>query len=1245
MNDSLNSLWGWPLALLRLGSQMADELFRGSTQRNVVSGRGARGYGTAEQSPSSGAANSSRAAGSPGPGYAGVGDVIRQPSATDTPVKHGRLDTSSFAVLGEGLAAGMGDFSLYDDAQRYSFPAQIARQMRTPFVQPVIQPPGVGDMPGFAKWSVVTPSPLQSTVLDQIPPSPPANLSVPGFTVADAIRMRPLEPLVDRANGKQTLANLILGLNSIAYGAPKPWPTQLEAALQLKPTLVLIELGFTEALEAAVNGDPARFPDVSSFGGDYLKLLQELRMARAEVVLLTIPDPLDTAYFSTIQTAGPIVKLEPQLLRELWHLPADALITANGLNEISYQLYAASIGPSTGDAISTLSSGATLAADVATHLRSGIRQLNQQIADIGAATGAVVYDLNAFFRRIHDRGFPIGNRTIAGDYLGGFYSLNGYYPGATGQAAIANEILDLLNRKFGASFPAIDLSTVMALDPVAAYQKAAGPNWTRKDLTSPQPLPLPPPPASRPPLPPPQQAVSQVIDTESHVLRLPPGLEQVLPIDPDGSYFGDALSAQNCRTPETIQWASCGALYFRGLAMMDSHLSGNIRIKFTPPVNDWTTFQVSFERGLIGTDAYLAAPAFFVMPGKQQLVGDVPGFVSSGRLNVRTGQVDHSPGALNIYVNFFNSALFALLRVNPNFPTLPLSFPGPYGSATLRFEQRPDGKLDFIFYGSTFVPLGAGTAFPLNFSGPSRQFATIPASGTALHPRLSLTTQAAPAEQCTAAAEIPFNTVQEFTLFSPASSFGDLFTLLACQLGGHGLGRSRLLGRLQIQFGPPSRNSVPVAVSSTAAGGLLAPLSPTPLQQLFPGRLSPGPEGFYESLRFPLRTYSLNDLSVIDDPFDLSVGAIDLRTGQTLQPLLNRGFINQDLLFALLRVEPRTPKASFFFRGPASLKRGCAGQVFNFFGQVHIPYDASYFGNSSPNQPPLLFPDPNLTTGFPVTGGGSLDPYLWLWAVQHSGNPDFVATGGCDRAVSSLGQIFSYRFVLPGSSSATQAIFEYQNFSQEGMFQMHSLAWIDFGNSSGGAGIDTVTFSGFGVWSKDGVEEITQAAGQFYESAEARYVGIQVGPGGEISNVNFVSPLTAFPLENIGASSYEQADPTSSTGNTIAKEQGPMYSHIIELTAKPGQAKALVDIIRDRAIPEIIRASPGFVDEIILLSDNDPNHVSAISFWKSKQDGDNFFQSGFAQVSAMTQPYLNAKPERGGFVVGASTNGNIVGWK
>src|SRR5262245_54206322 len=60
-------------------------------------------------------------------------------------VHSGRLNTSSFVVLGEGLAAGMGDFVLSDETAKESFPAQMARQMGAPFVQPLIQPPGIGN--------------------------------------------------------------------------------------------------------------------------------------------------------------------------------------------------------------------------------------------------------------------------------------------------------------------------------------------------------------------------------------------------------------------------------------------------------------------------------------------------------------------------------------------------------------------------------------------------------------------------------------------------------------------------------------------------------------------------------------------------------------------------------------------------------------------------------------------------------------------------------------------------------------------------------------------------------------------------------------------------------------------------------------------------------------------------------------------------------------------------------------------
>jgi hypothetical protein len=340
-------------------------------------------------------------------------------------------------------------------------------------------------------------------------------------------------------------------------------------------------------------------------------------------------------------------------------------------------------------------------------------------------------------------------------------------------------------------------------------------------------------------------------------------------------------------------------------------------------------------------------------------------------------------------------------------------------------------------------------------------------------------------------------------LLTAASSFGDLFTLNAPETGGPALGRSRLLGRVQIQFGPHAGNSVPIAVSTGRAGGVLAPLERTPLAQLFPGQLTPGPEGFYESLRFPLQTYALNDLAVIDDPFDISVGALDLRTGKLIHPLLHRGFINQDLIFALLRVEPRTPTSSFFFRGPGALRQGPAGErVFEFFGEVHIPYPAGF-----------LFPDQNLATGFVVTGGGALDPYLWLWAFRHGDVPAADIVIAAKDAVSSRGEFFSYAASIPGVDSEGRAHFEYENRSQQGTFRMHSLAWIDAGQATLGSQLfQSITFSCFGVWTKNGVERVVQAAAQFSRSSEVTYIGIQIGPGGEISNVNALSPADAFPV-------------------------------------------------------------------------------------------------------------------------------------
>ena len=457
--------------------------------------------------------------------------------------RSGRLNPSSFVVLGEGLAAGMGSFSLSSETQKDSFPAQLARQMGATFTQPLFQPPGIGGAIGFAPSTVVVPSPLQSTVFEQLPPELASNLSVPGLTVSEAIRLRPRQPLICRTSAKQTAVNLILGIQGIAYGAKEPLPTQLESAVRQKPTLALVVLGYAEALEAMVSADPTHLPSPNAFREDYSRILRELRSAGAEVIVCTIPDPLDTAHFSTVNAAAEIVKLDPGILLELWRLLPDDRITANGLNEIAFQLLEATFGAPLIKAIETLSGGSTIGSGPANQIKEALKRLNAEIWEAAEAKGAIVYDLNAYFRNVHEKGVVVGQRRLTGDYLGGFYSLNGYYPGATGQALVANQILDLLNKKFGASFPPVELQTVIASDPVAAYRPALGPKWTREDLVSPR-LPVPGGPVGSTRTPsrnagdsPPLGAIS------GHILQLPAGLEEVLPLNPHASYFGDAISA------------------------------------------------------------------------------------------------------------------------------------------------------------------------------------------------------------------------------------------------------------------------------------------------------------------------------------------------------------------------------------------------------------------------------------------------------------------------------------------------------------------------------------------------------------------------------------------------------------------------------------------------------------------------------------------------------------------------------
>src|SRR5579862_7288973 len=184
-------------------------------------------------------------------------------------------------------------------------------------------------------------------------------------------------------------------------------------------------------------------------------------------------------------------------------------------------------------------------------------------------------------------------------------------------------------------------------------------------------------------------------------LVLPPGNIEVLQIDSDGSYMGDAPRIVDCPSNADNPFGACGNVLFGGVGLWNSHLSGSIQVRFFPPVNQIAHFEISHPFDLTGTDSVLSTPQLYQYPVTGNVILDTFNGYSSGDLNLITGQVTN----LNYQVIFSNAWYVAFAKVNPALFPPAFGFPGVYGSANLVFTQRADGNLDLTFYGSTFLPL------------------------------------------------------------------------------------------------------------------------------------------------------------------------------------------------------------------------------------------------------------------------------------------------------------------------------------------------------------------------------------------------------------------------------------------------------------------------------------------------------------------------------------------------------------
>ena len=105
-----------------------------------------------------------------------------------------------------------------------------------------------------------------------------------------------------------------------------------------------------------------------------------------------------------------------------------------------------------------------------------------------------------------------------------------------------------------------------------------------------------------------------------------------------------------------------------------------------------------------------------------------------------------------------------------------------------------------------------------------------------------------------------------------------------------------------------------------------------------------------------------------------------------------------------------------------------------------------------------------------------------------------------------------------------------------------------------------------------------------------------------------------------------------------------MYTRAVELTTKPGKANELAKTIQEKALP-ILKKQPGFVDEVVLISDKDANNVVGVSFWQNKEDAERYHREQFPKIHELVKHLVETDPVVRTFEVHSSTTHRIAAGK
>ena len=361
-------------------------------------------------------------------------------------------------VVGDSLSAGFQNFSLFDSdtapvvfpgGQKHGYTALVAAQAGVSFTQPLISYPGIPPALALASGQIIRES---TSGMRENPANQTYNLSVPGFTVANALEYPfPGNPTL---NAIDAMSDSVLAEGKEACG-PFPFPlgssslsvSEVACAVQLQPQTILVSIGNNDALQALTLGLPPT--DTGTFAKQYALLLAGLAATRAHIVVSNIPDV----------TAIPFLVPVPAF---------EAACQTTLAPPVTNQDYVVLdiTNPDPPEPLSICTNYSVRTAALIAQTQTAVTKFNQIIAADAKLFGAALVDVNSLFATLSANGYTVGGHKLTTGFLGGLFSLDGIHPTNTGYAILANETIKTMNKQFNMSIPPVSVEQVAKTDPL-----------------------------------------------------------------------------------------------------------------------------------------------------------------------------------------------------------------------------------------------------------------------------------------------------------------------------------------------------------------------------------------------------------------------------------------------------------------------------------------------------------------------------------------------------------------------------------------------------------------------------------------------------------------------------------------------------------------------------------------------------------------------------------------------------------